>query len=88
MPDIFRGQLPREHAATQRENFEVHDPLPSEDIGPFTDTRPRSYNIQRAVPRRAKDNYFAPGLERAPQSGIAPRGTSSTAEFPNSVESP
>src|SRR5690606_20733909 len=60
MPDLFRGQLPREHAATQRQDFERHDPLPSEDDGPFTDTRPRAYRQQRTMPRRAMDNYYSP----------------------------
>ena len=60
MPDLFRGQLPREHAATQRQGFEMYDPLPSEDLGPFTDTRPRAYNQQRTIPRRTMDNYYSP----------------------------
>mgnify|MGYP006908371062 CR=1 FL=1 len=61
-PDVRRGQLPREHASSQRQGFELHDPLPSEDLGPFTDTRPRAYNQTRTMPRRAMENYFAPEL--------------------------
>ena len=68
-PDLFRGQLPREHAATQRQSFEMYDPLPT-DEGPFTDTRPRSYNQQRTMPRRAMDNYFPPGGVCPPQSSL------------------
>ncbi|TWU07197.1 hypothetical protein CA54_56020 [Symmachiella macrocystis] len=72
-PDLFRGQLPREHAATQRQGFEMYDPLPS-DAGPFTDTRPRAYNQQRSMPRRAKDNYYPPG-GYLPSNGAVPQSS-------------
>jgi len=73
MPDLFRGQLPREHAATQRQGFEMYDPLPS-DAGPFTDTRPRAYNQQRTMSRRAKDNYYPPN-GYLPNSGAVPQSS-------------
>lgn len=82
MPDLLQGRLPSQHAATQRRDFEKHDPLPSEDIGPFTDTRPRSFRIQRALPRRAVENM--PYNSLLP-SGSAPRTTSPIVEFPNTV---
>jgi len=84
-PEILQGQLASEHAAVQRRNFEIHDPLPSEDIGPFTDTRPREYRIQRAEPRRAVENYYDPRLQTMP-SGAVPRSTSPTAEFSGTVD--
>ena len=80
-PDILRGQLPTEHASKQRRDFEIHDPLPSEDIGPATNTRPRAFRIQRAQPRRA--------LENIPRNSLLPNNaTDSTyppTGFPGTV---
>ena len=57
---------------------EYHDPLPEQDIGPYTSARPRGFEHARSEPRRTLE-----GNSKVPfRSGAAYRGTS----FSNTVQ--
>jgi len=86
MPDILQGRLPREHASSQRTGFELNDPLASDDLGPDTDTRPRSYYQQRTIPRRAAENYFSPQFGEISPEASRRAAQDRTTEFPATVE--
>jgi len=39
----------------ERRAYETHDPLPEENVGPYTGVLPRNFDLQRSEPRRTME---------------------------------
>ncbi len=58
----------------ERAGYQLHDPLPEYDTGPFGSSgRPRGFDVSRATPRKAEDKWMptAPFTGRAQVSSPA-----------------
>lgn len=58
----------------ERSEARVHDPYPSEDIGPETFNRPPGFTQQRAAPRRVREQTGLSGLRQQYGRPVLPLG--------------
>ncbi len=68
--------------AVEKRAFSLHDPLPEQDAGPDTFSRPRGFIDQRSEPRRTVEGR--PLLDNAP-TGLGVQPGPGTSEYPEVV---
>lgn len=83
----FTTKLPSvhpRHPEAEKKSYQLHDPYPSEELGPETLSRPRGFDVPRSEQRRALESQMLPQTPPN-ETPATPRHPRRNRQYPQSV---